>query len=242
MIFVLGTLNYGTVERSARHRIVTRFIHLFFMPLIPIGSRVKLIHPVQLTHPISIKLNWSSVFAAYVRTWGVVLLVASGYGCTQSMGDLSYEPSHYLFHVAVRRLLFFSIICATVLAGYFLLGRTTPERKLQLACFGTHTDLEVDPRFLRQGEREVGANLQKWITDRCHGQGQTGYRSMPDPEQEWMQIALDPANHDREVVGAAYTLARLRGSHGSHADRRSFRAAEQALWQKFLQLQARDTV
>jgi hypothetical protein len=242
MILITGRANYGAVDSGPRHRVVTQFEHVCFMPFFPSGSRLEIDDMARGMTSIPLKVNWSSVCVAYLRSWGIALAVAAICVLGSAVGELfanwNVEALGSLF---IRGIILFAVLAAMFL-GQFLLGRTSPERNLQLALFGQHTGLDVDPRYLTNFAEDIDAELQKWIADRCNGQGQTGYRDMPDPQQEWLQIALDPANHDRELVGAAYTLARLRGGRGAHADWRSFRAAEQALWQKFLQLQARDVV
>ncbi|HUS29378.1 MAG TPA: hypothetical protein VMZ53_12755 [Kofleriaceae bacterium] len=77
MIIIYGQRLYGAVDEQGGQYAVTKFAHIYYMPLFPVGS-------VWLTAPdrgIPTPLNGKSVLAAYARTWGLVAggaLIVSG--------------------------------------------------------------------------------------------------------------------------------------------------------------------
>jgi hypothetical protein len=69
VIIIYGQRTYGAVDEQAGQYAVTRFAHIYYMPLVPTGS-------FWMTGPsrgIETPLNGKSIAAAYARTWGLVL-------------------------------------------------------------------------------------------------------------------------------------------------------------------------
>lgn len=79
MIVIYGHRSYGAVDEQGGQYAVTRFAHIYYMPLFPTGS-------VWMTGPakgIEIGLHGKSVLAAYCRTWGLLAaIVLVGMGLT----------------------------------------------------------------------------------------------------------------------------------------------------------------
>ena len=69
MIVWFGTRAAGKVDQRDGQYAVTRFAHVYFLPLIPTGS----IWVTQEGVGHDIKLSWKSVIAGYARTWSLVL-------------------------------------------------------------------------------------------------------------------------------------------------------------------------
>lgn len=68
MIIIYGHRTYGAVDEQGGQHAVTRFAHVYYMPLFPTSS-------MWMTGPergIPIKMSGKSVLAAYARTWGTV--------------------------------------------------------------------------------------------------------------------------------------------------------------------------
>ncbi len=68
VIVIYGQRAYGAVDEQAGQYAVTKFAHIYYMPLVPVGS-------VWLTKPdrgIPTPLNGKSVLSAYARTWGLL--------------------------------------------------------------------------------------------------------------------------------------------------------------------------
>jgi hypothetical protein len=73
MIVVHGIDRFGKVDEVDGEYLVTRFHHLFLLPLVPIGSEWITKRDGDTIVGRVCRLSWKSVLAAYVRTWGVVM-------------------------------------------------------------------------------------------------------------------------------------------------------------------------
>lgn len=79
MIVIYGHRTYGAVDEQGGQYAVTRFAHVYYMPLVPIGS-------LWMTgdgRGFEIGVSWKSVAAAYARTWGLLvgtILMFTGFG------------------------------------------------------------------------------------------------------------------------------------------------------------------
>jgi hypothetical protein len=67
MIVIYGHRHYGVVDEQGGQHAVTKFIHVYYLPLIPTSSMWL----TSADRGIPIKLNSRSVVAAYARTWGL---------------------------------------------------------------------------------------------------------------------------------------------------------------------------
>src|SRR4051794_3124603 len=72
MIVIWGTRNAGKVEQRDGQYALTRFAHVYWIPLFPVSS--MWITRDGLGHQT--KLSGKSVLAGYARTWGPLLTVA----------------------------------------------------------------------------------------------------------------------------------------------------------------------
>jgi hypothetical protein len=81
---IVGGLAYlGRVDESRAGHVVTRFAHLWLVPFVPSGS--FFVTPDG--HAAPIPLSSRSVFAAYARGWGtVLLLVCAGLFLYRALG------------------------------------------------------------------------------------------------------------------------------------------------------------
>jgi hypothetical protein len=69
VIVIYGQRTYGAVDEQAGQYAVTKFAHVYYLPIIPTGS-------VWITGPdrgIPTPLNLKSIAAGYLRTWGLGL-------------------------------------------------------------------------------------------------------------------------------------------------------------------------
>lgn len=84
-MLVFGTRHYGPVDRiEGVGRVLTRFIHIWFVPLVPIGSTFVVRETDDGVQGIDVGLNLRSVLVAWTRTACVV----GGFGAL-SLGLLS---------------------------------------------------------------------------------------------------------------------------------------------------------
>jgi len=72
MILVYGFRNYGCIDKSADQYAVTEFVHLFFLPIVPIES--LWMEGEESRH--AIRLHGRSVVAGYLRVWGPLVAIA----------------------------------------------------------------------------------------------------------------------------------------------------------------------
>jgi hypothetical protein len=72
VIIIYGTKTYGTIDTDEGAQLATRFIHIYYLPLIPIGGAQLLGDDKYLPVP----MNGKSVLLAYARVWGFFALGA----------------------------------------------------------------------------------------------------------------------------------------------------------------------
>src|SRR5262249_28749233 len=75
MIIIYGMRLYGKIDACGSIHRATRFLHLWYLPLIPVGS-VQLVEggASAIEAPFSLR----SVAAGYLRTWGVLSTIGFG--------------------------------------------------------------------------------------------------------------------------------------------------------------------
>lgn len=80
MFIILGQGNYGKIDVAPRvGYVMTRFFHLYYVPLIPLGSYIVVdgSEAGEEFQGVPTRLRWKSVLAAWVRT-ALVLSVFAG--------------------------------------------------------------------------------------------------------------------------------------------------------------------
>jgi len=76
MIIYYGTRHGGVVDRHGGEHAATRFVHVYWLPIIPIGSTWVTAEDGKHIRGVPIGLHPRSVLAAYARTWGVIAAIA----------------------------------------------------------------------------------------------------------------------------------------------------------------------
>ncbi len=71
MIVICGWRTMGKVDEVENQYALTKFFHLFWLPIVPSGSVWILDHASGSGH--AIKMHGKSIFAAYVRWWGSII-------------------------------------------------------------------------------------------------------------------------------------------------------------------------
>jgi hypothetical protein len=72
MIVIWGTRNAGKVDHREGQYALTRFAHVYWLPLFPVSA----MWVTRAGYGHTMKMSGKSVIAAYARTWGVILGVA----------------------------------------------------------------------------------------------------------------------------------------------------------------------
>jgi hypothetical protein len=91
MIVIYGTRYYGEVDNHAGQRQLTKFLHIYYMPLVPVGT-LWVVHDVDgQRRGHAVQMSGRSVVAGYARVWGPVaalgaLAIGSVGGIVASVG------------------------------------------------------------------------------------------------------------------------------------------------------------
>ena len=72
MIVIWGTRNAGKVDHREGQYALTRFAHVYWLPLFPVSA----MWVTRDGYGHTMKMSGKSVVAAYARTWGVILGIA----------------------------------------------------------------------------------------------------------------------------------------------------------------------
>ena len=75
MVIVYGTRFYGKVQAAGRSFLATRFMHIWYLPLIPMGTQLILEDNGGSYKGMAAPFSMKSMLAAYLRVWGPVALI-----------------------------------------------------------------------------------------------------------------------------------------------------------------------
>jgi hypothetical protein len=229
MIVFYGSRMYGSVDQCGGTKIGTRFFHIYWMPLIPLGSHLILQeHGDGQFRSIPGGLNLRSVFAAYARSWGVIgaigVLIA-GISALCEYDDLAHLEGALMLVAGLVAL------ALSVLAWVYV-GKLSREQRAQRFAYAEHAGYPVDVAELREARAGLRHSLYLAVVERARGLMASGYRLAHNPETHWGAIALDPTVNDPQFLGAALTLTRLEWSFATGAVRAQLAQAHAAIWQK----------
>jgi hypothetical protein len=93
MIVIYGTRFYGEVDSYGGQRQLTRFFHIYYVPLVPVSTLWVTRDAERGYHGHGVQMSGRSVLAGYARVWGPVaavgaLLAGSIGGCVAAVGLL----------------------------------------------------------------------------------------------------------------------------------------------------------
>ncbi len=231
MIIVYGTRLYGKIRACGRSFLATQFFHIWYVPLIPVGTRLVLEEMGGQYRALNAPFSFKSMMAAYLRVWGplgVIIALVSGLGTLQEVSD---DPLALVVTGAFLGVVLLALVAGTVLSWAFL-GRLSDEEKRQRSVYALHTGYFVDPAEMGDARHALRDGLMGTIMDRARGLASMGYRMSADPAQAWPHIALDPTQNDDQLVTAAFTLARLDGSLAQGPWKTQLEQLHQQLWQR----------
>ncbi|HEU4729439.1 MAG TPA: hypothetical protein VFT22_16170 [Kofleriaceae bacterium] len=77
MIVIYGTRFYGQVDGHAGQRQLTRFFHLYYLPLFPVGTLWVTRALDRGYHGHAVRMSGRSVLAGYARVWGPIAGIAA---------------------------------------------------------------------------------------------------------------------------------------------------------------------
>jgi hypothetical protein len=187
-----GTRLYGRVERCGPSCIATLFIHVWFVPLIPLRSFLILEeHGDGTFESIPLRLHTVSTLT------GLAALVVVAAAVAAALHPFTLGP--------IAMLVAFAMIIAVAF------GRLTPTERTQRQIYAEFAGHPIDVALLPEGQRQdLHARLQHELQSRARTNttGGTPYR---DPG-----FGLDPDETNPHILGAALTLARLDRDRKSH--------------------------
>lgn len=155
MFLIWGTRYYGSVDRiRGLGPVETRFFHMFFFPLVPLGSVIRCHSEV---YPLS-ELHGRSIVMGYLRAvlWVFTLVLATAVSSMLKRGD-------------VAGLLMFLTGAALLVASYVWMRHATYERAADIfryARVSTEDALlmresygKLDPAERARGDRDPAGNV-----------------------------------------------------------------------------------
>lgn len=234
MIVVYGTRFYGTVEQCGEARIATRFFHLYYMPLIPLGTTLITQESSDGSYrgiPLGIELR--SMLTAYARAW--LPLAAFGFGiAAMAAWD---EAAITGYGGPISTTLIALLAAAVSILAWVRVGRLDLDARAQRLLYRQFTGVAVDPARLGDVRKEVRERLHATVSERAPVLAANGYRMGPGPSAEWIDVALDPSVREAEFLGASLTLARLEWSVARGPAREEWAKKHDRLWARLKEIE-----
>lgn len=231
MIIIYGTRFYGKVKAAGRSFLGTQFVHLYYVPLIPIGTHLILEENGGSYKGIKTAFSFKSMLAAYLRIWGPLAVIASiaiGVGIIDDVSDDMAATAIVGIFTGVVTL---ALLVGTVLA-WAVLGKLSHDEKKQRAVYALHLGYHVDPADMGDTRHSFRDGLLSTIVERSRGMAAMGYRMNADPAVAWPHVALDPTHNDDQLITAAFTLARLDASLAQGQQKFQMEQVHDQLWQR----------
>src|SRR4051794_13011657 len=128
MVIVYGTRFYGKVKAAGSSFLGTQFFHIYYVPLIPIGTHLILEESGGGSYK-GIKSDFSikSMLAAYLPVWGPLAVIASiciGVGAINDQNDDVAMAVVGVFTAVVT----LALLVGTIL-GFAVVGKLSHEEK-----------------------------------------------------------------------------------------------------------------
>jgi hypothetical protein len=229
MIFVGGRRMMGRVEVLAGTFVTTQFLHVYYMPILPLRSHLVLEcgpGPNGVRRSVPIRLHPTSVLAGYLRPWSVVG------ACLAFLGAIAAGPGggQLVLGFAGAALALVTLWTCTKL------GRLSPEAIAQRRAYAALTHESVDAALLCRTADAFRSSLLANVAEGARGMVAMTYRSSFNPEEDWMQVALDPTVQDRAFLQACFTLARIEWSRAEGASRVELAKQHKQIWEKLAAL------
>jgi hypothetical protein len=225
MIIIYGRRAYGRVEVSGTTFVLTDFVHLWYLPIIPTGSHLVLSRDATgLCQNLSIPLHGVSVLTAYLRTWGAVALA----GCI--VGALANADEGW--GTVVPLLVGAFGLAAAVVVSWTVLGKLSPSELARRQSYARFAGVPLDVAQLGTSAEGLAQSLRQTVASQARALMSGTYRTTHDPETQWAEVALDPTVIDRTYLEACLTLARIEWSKAKGETRARLADTHRKLWNK----------
>jgi hypothetical protein len=232
MVIVYGTRFYGKVKACGSSFLGTQFVHLYYVPLIPIATHLILEENAGGSFKgIKSAFSVKSMLAAYMRVWGPIAVIAAiciGVGALDDFGDDGLAMAVVGMFTGVVVL---ALLVGTIL-GFAVVGKLSMDEKRKRAAYAMHLGYYVDPADMGDARHAFRDGLLSTIIERSRGLSAMGYRMNADPSVAWPHVALDPTHNDDALVTAAFTLARLDSSLAMGPQKMQLEQLHDQLWQR----------
>jgi hypothetical protein len=143
VLIIFGTRHYGMVDRHAGQYACTRVFHLYYLPIIPLGTMWVTAEHGDAVSGHKVAFYGRSIAAAFLRPWGLAFGIIGGLGSIGELDDGRIGSGVGLLVVAATLL---------ALAIWSFRQRTVRgvrahrERDMTRAAFGTACDPKYLPR------------------------------------------------------------------------------------------------
>lgn len=154
MILIWGSNFYGKTDVvSGLFHVATRFGHLWYIPLIPMGSYLLL----DADRGIDIPLSGKSLLLTYVRAFALVLVVFASLGMFVGLTDqwvtTTQKITSVAYFIGAAAFLYFT-------TWHSLARKAGYSRALELArALGPEAEILVERHFDRISEQELTSRL-----------------------------------------------------------------------------------
>ena len=238
MVIVYGTRFYGKVRACGQSYLATQFFHLYYVPLIPIGTQLILEQNANGTYKgMKTAFSVRSMLAAYLRVWGpiaCILAVCFAMSALDGVGDDGLAMAVVGVFTAVVVL---ALLVGTIL-GWAVVGKLSADEKRKRGVYALHMGYHVDPADLGEARQAFRDGLLSTISERARGMAAMGYRMNADPAVVWPHVALDPTHNDEALITAAFTLSRLDASLSEGTQKFQMEQVHDQLWQRIARTNA----
>lgn len=232
MVIVYGTRFYGKVKACGSSFLGTQFIHIYYVPLIPIGTHLILEENEGGSFKgIKSKFSVKSMLAAYMRVWGPIAVIAAIAIGLSALDDFSDDGVAMAVVGMFTGVVVLAMLVGTIL-GFAVVGKLSLEEKRKRGAYAMHLGYYVDPADMGDARYSFRDGLLATIIERSRGLAAMGYRMNADPSVAWPHVALDPTHSDDALVTAAFTLARLDSSLAVGPQKMQLEQLHEQLWQR----------
>ena len=238
MVIVYGTRFYGKVRACGRSFLGTQFFHLYYVPLIPIGTHLILEENANGTYKgIKTAFSIRSMLAAYLRVWGpIACIIAVCFGVS-ALDDVGEDGLAMAVVGVFTAVVVLALLVGTIL-GWAVVGKLSTDEKRKRGVYALHMGYHVDPADLGDARHAFRDGLLSTISERARGMAAMGYRMNADPAVAWPHVALDPTHNDEALITAAFTLARLDSSLADGPQKFQMEQVHDQLWQRIARTNA----
>ena len=225
MIFIWGRHFYGKIESLDGACVRTYFFHLFFLPILPLGSFLIVAGDGAARH-LRLPLHGRSLLAGYARMWPL--------------------PIAYVGIALACNGLRVAGVLIAVAAGIFgawawaRLGRLSPAERAQRRTYAAFADAPIDVALVARAARGPDrAEAERWLVEVTARAEIAFHEEAANPQasyretarfSDWRQAAAQTPAMSPGCTRAALTLARISWADSDGSAREEAARAHARLW------------